>query len=188
MASLHQLSLSNEEVELELHPVITLTQPSNLNLLLVGRFLTNRPIRSYMMMEKIKTFWNPVREMRIEEIEPGLYSFQFTHHLDMQRILKKGPWYFDNHLLMLNVVPANGNPNQVALQFVPFWIQVHDLPTGFMSEKVGKDIANHIGEFLEYDAKNNSNFLHTYMRIRVLLDVTKPLKRLKKNQKTRRGV
>jgi len=56
-----------------------------------------------------------------------------------------------------------------------------------MSEKVGKDIANFIGEFFEYDAKNNSNYLRSYMKIRVLLDVGKPLKRMKKNQAAGRG-
>jgi hypothetical protein len=187
MASLQQLSLSEEEEELEILPDIPLPQPADPNLRLIGRFLTNRPIRNYMMMEKIETFWNPLRGIKIEEIEPGLFSFQFFHHLDLQRILKKGPWYFDNHLLILDVLPENYAPNQVTLQSVPFWIHVHDLPTGCMSEKVGKDIANFIGEFLEYDAENNSNYLRSYMKIRVLLDVGKPLKRMKKNQAVGRG-
>jgi len=56
-----------------------------------------------------------------------------------------------------------------------------------MSEKAGKNIVNFMGEFLEYDAKNNSNFLRSYMRIRVLLDVTKPLKRQKKILKKKQG-
>lgn len=134
-------------------------------------------------MEKIESFWSPVKGVKIQEAEPGLYTFQFFHHLDLQRIIKKGPWYFDNHLLVLNVLPENGAPNQANLQFVPFWIQVHDVPVGLMSEKVGKDIANFLGDFIEYDAKNNSNHLRTYMRIRVMLDVTKPLKRQKKIKK-----
>jgi hypothetical protein len=96
---------------------------------------------------------------------------------------QEGPWYFDNHLLILDVLPENGVPSQVNLRFVPFWVQVHDIPTGLMSEKVGKEIANFIGEFLEYDAKNNSNYLRSYMKIRVLMDVTKPLKRQKKIKK-----
>lgn len=107
MDTLQNLSLSDEEDKLELQPDITSSRTADPNLNLVGRFLTKRPIRSYMMMEKIKK-------------GPGLYSFQFSHHLDMQRILKKGPWYFDNHLLILDVVPPNGDPNQVTLQYVPF--------------------------------------------------------------------
>lgn len=180
MASLHNLSLSDDEEELELQPEINSTQIADPNLRLVGRFLTNRPIRTYMMMEKIETFWNPVRGVKIQELEPNLFTFQFYHHLDLQRILRKGPWYFDNHLLILDTIPENTNPNLVALQTVPFWIQVHDLPAGYMSEKVGIDIANSIGQFIEYDAKNGSNYLRQFMKIRVLLDVTKPLKRMKK--------
>lgn len=186
MASIHQLSVSDEEEELEIQPDISPSQPADTNLQLIGRFLTNRPIRNYMIMAKIETFWNPLRCIKIEEIEPGLYSFQFFHHLDLQRILKKGPWYFDNHLLILDVLPENCAPNQVALQSVPFWIQVHDLPTGYMSEKIGKYISNYIGDFIEYDAKYNSNYLRSYVRIRVLLDVTKPLKHIKKIQDARK--
>jgi len=62
---------------------------------------------------------------------------------------------------------------------------VHDIPSGIMIEKVETDFVNYIGEFLEYNAKNNSNHLRSYMRIRVMLDFTKPLKRQKKNQETR---
>jgi len=138
MDSLHQLSLSEEEEELELQSGINSTQIVDPNLCLVDHFLTNRPIQSYMMMEKIETFWSPVRGVNIQEIEPNLYTFQFFHHLDLQRILKKGPWCFDNHLLILDVIPNNANPKSVTLQSVPFWIHVHDIPTGYMSEKVGK--------------------------------------------------
>jgi len=119
MASLHQLSLIDEEEELEFQTEEQSTNIVDPLLRLVDRFLTNRPIRSYMMMEKIETFWNPDKFVNIQEIEPGLCTFQFNHHLDMQRIMKKGPWYFDNHLLMLDLALENGNLNQVNLQFVP---------------------------------------------------------------------
>jgi len=141
-----------------------------------SRFLINRPIRSYMMMEKIETFWSPLKGIKIQEIETCLYTFQFNHQLDFQIILKKRPWYFDNHLLVLDILLENSNIDQVAITFVLFWIQVHNILLGYRTEKARKDITNYIGEFLEYDVKNNSNYLRTYMRIRVLLDVTKPLK------------
>lgn len=49
-----------------------------------------------------------------------------------------------------------------------------------MSEAVGKHIGNTIGSFLEYDVKKSSDFWKLFMRVRVLLDVSKPLlKKLK---------
>jgi hypothetical protein len=57
------------------------------------------------------------------------------------------------------------------------WVQVHDLPMGFMREKVGIKLADYIGTFVEYDKNNNSSFWRQHMRIRVKVDVRKPLKK-----------
>lgn len=107
--------------------------------------------------------------MGIKEVESGLFLFQFYHQFDIQRILKQGPWSFDKHLLILSVLPEGVVPQEVLLYTVPFWGQVHDLPIGFMSETVGKGLGDFIGEFLEYDTNNSSNFWRQYMRIRVLI-------------------
>lgn len=60
------------------------------------------------------------------------------------------------------------------------WIQIHDLPNGLMTEVVGKQLGNFFGEFLEYDHKNNTSIWRDCMRVKVKLDVRKPLKRKKK--------
>lgn len=71
-------------------------------------------------------------------------------------------------------------PAEVPLFQIPFWVQVHNIPIGFMSEAIGKHIGNTVGSFLKYDAKNSSDFWRLYMRVRILLDVRKPLmKKLK---------
>jgi hypothetical protein len=121
--------------------------------------------------------------MDIEEVHPGLFIFRFYHHVDVQRILKQGPWSFDNHTFVLSILPEDADPLEIPLVKVPFWIQVHNLPVGFMSHKAGKNIAEYIGEFLEYDEKNDSLSWRKYMRIRVLVDIRLPLKKAKKIKK-----
>lgn len=66
------------------------------------------------------------------------------------------------------------------LNEVRFWIQIHDMPPGFMSESVGKQLGNFFGTLLEYDPNNNKSIWREYMRIRINVDVRKPLKRKKK--------
>ena len=51
---------------------------------------------------------------------------------------------------------------QVPLFHTVFWVHAYDLPTGFMSVNVGKQLGNYIREFLEYDAYNNSSFWKNY--------------------------
>lgn len=46
-----------------------------------------------------------------------------------------------------------------------------------MSNAVGQNIGNHLVKFLEYDDKNNSSYWRSFMRIRVMLEVQKYLKK-----------
>ncbi|XVF65074.1 hypothetical protein PTKIN_Ptkin09bG0217600 [Pterospermum kingtungense] len=56
----------------------------------------------------------------------------------------------------------------------------YDLPTGFISLDVGKQLSNYIGKFIDYDVSNNSSFWRNYMRIMVSIDVRIPLKKKKR--------
>lgn len=59
----------------------------------------------------------------------------------------------------------------------------HNLPLGFATIVVGQNIGNFLGEFLDYDDKHNSISWMSFMKIRVLLDITKPLECTKKIRK-----
>lgn len=63
------------------------------------------------------------------------------------------------------------------------WIQILDLPSGFMSETLGKQLGDFFEEFLKYDSKNNTVIWREFMRIKVRVDVRKPLKCKKKIMK-----
>ena len=60
---------------------------------------------------------------------------------------------------------------------------MYGLPVTYTSEKVGHQIGDFIGEFLEYDNNNNSSVWREYMRIKVSIDVCLPLVRYKNIKK-----
>lgn len=98
----------------------------------------------------------------------------------MERVLKGGPWTFDNHLLVLGRMQLGVPIPDIPLFHVEFWVQAHNLPEGFMSEAVGKLLGNYIGQFVEYDPSNNACVWREYMRLRVLIDIRQPLKKERK--------
>jgi hypothetical protein len=65
----------------------------------------------------------------------------------------------------------------IPLTHTNMWVQINNLPMGLMKETVGVKLANYIGSFVEYDKNNGSRFWRQYMRIRVQIDVRKPLKK-----------
>ncbi|PNX63015.1 hypothetical protein L195_g053297 [Trifolium pratense] len=87
MASMEHLSPSDEEDE-----VLTFESNSNEgaqadpSLCLIGRFLTNKPIKNHVMKETIAIVWQPGRKIAIKEVNKGIYVFQFFHKIDLQRV------------------------------------------------------------------------------------------------------
>ncbi|XVE90981.1 hypothetical protein DITRI_Ditri20bG0119000 [Diplodiscus trichospermus] len=49
------------------------------------------------------------------------------------------------------------HPSSVPLHNVGLWVQVYDLPYGFMSERVSKDMGSFIGTYIESDPKSTFN-------------------------------
>lgn len=181
---LQNLSLPNEEDE-ELILDVSIAQPQELHFdhCLLGRLLTDREINFSIMRSRLASLWRPGKGVNIKDISPNLFLFQFFHPVDLKRVLEGGPWTFENQLLILHKLNPGDIPSSIPLVLVDFWIQVYDLPLGYMSMTIGKQIGDFIGKFVEYDDNNNSTLWRNYMRIKVSVDVRKPLKRFKKIRK-----
>ncbi|MCH81611.1 DUF4283 domain protein, partial [Trifolium medium] len=68
------------------------------------------------------------------------------------------------------------NPTTVALDIADIWVQVHQLPYGFMNEQIGLLIDSHIGGSIKYDDTNNYSPWRKYMSLRVAINTQEPLK------------
>ncbi|MCH89220.1 hypothetical protein A2U01_0010114, partial [Trifolium medium] len=142
---------------------------------LIGRVLIDKQIRFQALQDLLAYLWQPVKEVAIKPLDQGKYLFQFHHKLDVENVLDKGSWSYDNGMIILQRIAPGMVPKDVALDKMEIWIQVHNLPFGFMQEKVGKTIGGYLGDLIEYDAKND---LHSkFMRLRVRIDVNLPLKK-----------
>lgn len=65
--------------------------------------------------------------------------------------------------------------HQIDFTHASFWVCLHDLPIAAKNEYTGNLIGNHIGRVVEVDVEKNEMAWGEYMRIRVSMDITKPL-------------
>ncbi|MBA0786908.1 hypothetical protein Gotri_027097 [Gossypium trilobum] len=132
------------------------------------------------MKSTMANLWHPVKGVQICDLGEKRYLFQFFHAMDMNRVLKGSPWTFNNHLLVLYKLELGEDPLQIPLVLTHFWVQIYNIPTGFFSDNLAVQLGNFLGNFMEHDTsllgKGNRNF----MRIRVQIDIRRPLKRRKK--------
>lgn len=106
--------------------------------------------------------------------------FRFYHVVDNQKVLCGILWFFNKHLILFHLVGKGEKHLQVPINNTQFWVQVHNLPGGFMLEGMARQLGNLIGQFVEYDKRTITKGYRNFMRVRMQLDVRRLLKRKKR--------
>ncbi|XP_028090831.1 uncharacterized protein LOC114291039 [Camellia sinensis] len=143
---------------------------------LVSKLLTRRPFNVDAMKSTLLSVWQPTKGMQVRVIGDNLFVFVFGHVVDKRRVLLNGPWTFDKHLLMLGEMDPNVQPFDIQLTSVHFWVHVCNLPLILMNKEVGQIVGNSVGQFLDMDFEDGGIAWGRTMRIRVAIDVRKPLR------------
>lgn len=156
----------------------------NARLCLVGRFLTDGVLDFQAMQQTMAALWRPGRGVYIRELGVNHFLFQFYHEIDINGVVEGSPWTFNRKVLIIARMEKGLNPRCIPLNNIDLWVQVYDLYPGVMSEKVLKEVGNQIGVFVSSCPSNFKGVWREYMRIRVTIDLSKPLKRRMKLRKS----
>ncbi|XP_019106198.1 uncharacterized protein LOC109135534 [Beta vulgaris subsp. vulgaris] len=84
----------------------------------------------------------------------------------------------DQNLVLLNEIDPEVQPSNINLTFCPFWVRLYNMPMGFRSDRHVRAVGRSMGEVLEVESDGSR--WHKSARIRILLDVTKPLRRVQR--------
>jgi hypothetical protein len=92
-------------------------------------------------------------------------------------VLDGRPWTFDRTLLVLKEFDAKTPSSKMVFTHTPIWIQIHDMPLGCMNSGVGRKIGGSLGEVEEMAMAEDDVGWGKFLRIRVAIDLYKPLDR-----------
>ncbi|KAL0327087.1 UNVERIFIED_CONTAM: hypothetical protein Sangu_1786700 [Sesamum angustifolium] len=172
------LSLTEEEESGLVVPAgLWHAEPISRSFYIVGRLLSTKPFHPEALQSTLRAAFNPGKGLDFKMIEGDRFLLRFFHPLDRDRVLVRCPWAYDKHLLILAPVNPTDNPSLVDLNFCDFHVHIHGLPLGKMSKEVCSYIGNKLGRFKEADLDKEGMAWGSSVRIRVAIDVNKPLTR-----------
>ncbi|KAE8682599.1 hypothetical protein F3Y22_tig00111238pilonHSYRG00274 [Hibiscus syriacus] len=87
------------------------------------------------------------------------------------------PWTFNGDLVALHRYDPSRGLGEYDFHSLSIWVRIYDLPLGWMNARVGASIANRLVEAVAVDLRTGAGRLGSYLRIRVNIDIRKPLRR-----------
>ncbi|XP_050222712.1 uncharacterized protein LOC126672803 [Mercurialis annua] len=166
----------DEEVAINLEDVIDDEIEQKANLSLVGKLLTKKPYNLIHMKNALSSAWRLAKGFSIKEIGDNLFVCEFKTKTDRTRILNEAPWHFDKQLILFEPLCGNLQPDEVGLEKSPFWIRIYNIPLNCRSKAAITRIASKVGRIVEWSDEEMATW-GRYSRIRVMIDVTKPIVR-----------
>ncbi|XVE80609.1 hypothetical protein DITRI_Ditri14bG0153000 [Diplodiscus trichospermus] len=145
-------------------------------LALVGKIIADKPLNKGGVQGVFKRAWGEWRDFTVTELSENTYLFTFKEARAAEQILEDGPWSVMGYCICLHRWQPGFTLDELDFSQVAYWVQVHGLSLDQMSPKNAKKIGDQIGRVMEIEDPISSHGIRRgFFRIRVLIDVTKPL-------------
>jgi len=144
---------------------------------LIGRIMSDRRIQKEAFKAFMARLWKTTGKVSFKELEDNYWLLEFSSEADKKRVLEGCPWLFDRNILVLREVEESTPPTQMDFSLSPCWVQVRDIPLICMNKEVGNKIGETIGMVEEVDVSGNGPGRGSSLRIKIQIDITKPLER-----------
>lgn len=101
--------------------------------------------------------------MQIFEVGSNLFQFKFKLDFDLERVLKEGPWTFDNHVLLLRRWEVGMIATNVKFESMPIWVQIWGAPFDMVCPQVAIEVGRHLGTVEEVERRHKHDIHNFFM-------------------------
>ncbi|KAI7982559.1 Uncharacterized protein LOK49_LG15G00812 [Camellia lanceoleosa] len=166
-----------DEAEVVVDDVHIQSTEEKAGLCLVGKLLTMRHFSMDALRSTLLSVWKASKGVVFKLLGNNLFLIQFGHIVDKRRVMANGPWSFDKHLVMLKDFNGALQPSEITFSIVEFWVHASNLPLISMTRDVGVLLGNNLGQFVDMEYGEGGIAWGRTLRIRVAINIAKPLRR-----------
>ncbi|KAL4295395.1 hypothetical protein GQ457_12G013690 [Hibiscus cannabinus] len=143
----------------------------------VGSVISSKDVDGDSVCRIFRSVWKSKNITEILELRPNFFLIKPVGAAAKDMILKRRPWVI--HEDLFSIEPYN--PKWRAVDFIftnmVIWVRVYQLPLRAMNGTTGLQLGGTIGKAIRVDHRVEGGNLGEFLRIRVSIDITKPLRR-----------
>lgn len=147
------------------------------NACVMGKLLADRTVGKEIIRTPLLRAWQPSGWVSFKSVGANTFLIEFENEWDKIRIMEGRPWTFDGDLVSLADFDGLTPPSEIVFEKAAFWVRMYNLPLACMSKEMGTRIGSTVGEVEEVEIDENGAGWGEFLRVRIVLDLTKPLSR-----------
>lgn len=144
---------------------------------IVGKVLSTSVLHIQTIMGALRNAWGNPKGLVVRSVGENLFIAEFGSKQDMERILDGAPWNVSKRAVLFKRYVPNLRPADMVFNKMPIWVRIMNLPFGLMNKRWGFELAGMIGEVEKLELDEHGRAWGPYLRARVAIDVSKPLRR-----------
>ncbi|KAK6144176.1 hypothetical protein DH2020_020996 [Rehmannia glutinosa] len=144
---------------------------------LLAKVFSNKPVNREVFKQQMPKILQTSKSVEVEVVGENLFILEFRSAIDRRRTLTEGPWNLFRNLVLFQEVQGLQNPRDIEFKHIDIWVQLHNLPLAFMNKRVIQTIGGKVGTVLEIDEGEGGNCWGKFARVRVRVEMDKPLKK-----------
>ncbi|XP_051201869.1 uncharacterized protein [Lolium perenne] len=139
---------------------------------------TTKHFGNQPFFQKMDISWGFATKWSIRPVGENVFILQLSCLGDWNMAMLEGPWIFHQQGVMLEPYDGIADPKSVVLNRIHAWVQVRGIPPLFRKDGIVREMAACIGEVLSVDLYALGESGTSFVRVRVKLDIRKPLTRV----------
>lgn len=138
---------------------------------LIGSVWTRKTYNLNSLRAQLRSIWKTKKKFEILVAGQDLFIISFEDEDNLEHIMEGRPWFFLKQLIIFDWLLKSVELNKIRLVYSPFWLKFGPCPP----ECDKKDLMHVVGS--TFRGVIQSEIKGEFCRIRVNLDVQKPLRR-----------
>nr|KJB61256.1 hypothetical protein B456_009G348300 [Gossypium raimondii] len=146
----------------------------------VGKIMATEIPNREAMYRVFKSLWFTKEEVDFVALKEGVVIVKFGCQEDRSRILNLTPWLFDRCLFSMLPFEKGKDFDSYEFWWSPFWLRIYNIPFELLERQMVLDVRNALGELVAIDWRDRNGGWTEFVRIKVKINVLKPLRRVVK--------
>lgn len=138
-----------------------------------------KPFSHAALFSVMRNAWAAAKEVTFKARKPNLFVVQFNCLGDWTRVMEGRPWLFRGAAIVMEEYDGISDVKTIKLDRILVWARIHGMPEGLMKKKeLAEKIARKVGDLLTVVVTEGKINATSFLRVRVWLDLKKPLVRM----------